>query len=70
MKYTTADFTNGEQVRYVPAHADGDENHSDVECGYVNSSNDTYVFVRYERNGILQQTSQATSPTDLIKGHY
>lgn len=67
MKYTTSDFVNGEAVIYVPTHANGNLNHDHVEHGYVNSVNDTYVFVRYERNGILQQTAQATDPLDLVK---
>lgn len=70
MNYNVDDFSNGEEVAYIPTHANGNLAHSDVENGYVNSKNDTFVFVRYIRHGILQQTSQATSPKDLEKGHY
>ncbi len=39
------------------------------EVGIVSSVNDYYVFVKYYRNGILQQTAQATKPDDLRPGH-
>lgn len=62
-----SEFHPGEEVKYVPAHAKGDLRHPDVERGYVSSINDKYVFVKYIRKGILQETSQATDPRELIK---
>jgi hypothetical protein len=55
----------GDRVIYVPTHAKGDLNHPDSERGVVSSLNDTYVFVKYIRHGILQETSQATRYEDL-----
>lgn len=60
-----ADFHEGETVLYIPRHAQGDITHPDCEHGIVSSQNGEYVFVRYYRNGVLQQTAQATTPTDL-----
>ncbi len=56
----------GDRVIYIPAHAEGDINHPDCGIGIVKSKNDKFVFVNYTRNGILQQTAQATDPSDLI----
>lgn len=65
---TVNDFSPGIKVRYVPRHAHGDLTHKDVENGIVKSTNDKYVFVNYIRNGILQETAQATDPRDLLIG--
>lgn len=47
-------FAPGEQIAYVPAHADGDLNHPDVEFGFVvgPAGEDAY-FCRYWRKGEL-----------------
>jgi hypothetical protein len=63
---STADFTPGDTVLYVPNHAHGDKTHPDCELGVVTSTNDVNVFVRY--NGRTQ--SQATSPDDLIRSGF
>lgn len=55
----------GESVIYVPTHANGDLNHEDCEYGKISSFNDKFIFVKYIRNGIFQQTAQATRPEDL-----
>ena len=65
---TVKDFVPGERVRYVPNHAHGDLGHKDVENGIVSSTNDFYVFVKYVRHGVLQETAAATKPEDLVKG--
>jgi hypothetical protein len=59
------DFYIDARVVYVPAHANGDLTHSDCEHGIVKRQTGETVFVRYYRNGVLQDTAQATSPTDL-----
>ena len=45
------DYLPGDQIAYVPYHADGDIGHEDVEFGFVTSSKTvstgTYVFCRY-----------------------
>ena len=47
-------FKNGEQIAYVPLHANGDLNHPDVEFGFVTgpAGEDAY-FCRYWRKGEL-----------------
>jgi len=65
------DFLAGERVAYVPMHAHGDLEHSDVEHGEVNTSNDLYVFVKFDKNvkdlGWDGATSQSCRPEDLVK---
>lgn len=41
------DFKRGDQIAYIPDHAEGNINHPDVEFGFVTSTNPHYVFVRY-----------------------
>ena len=64
------DFKHGDTVRYVPQHAIDDfidhGDHVHIEYGVVNSVGNKFVFVRYIRNNILQSTSAATDPKDLI----
>jgi hypothetical protein len=50
----------GDKVIYVPKHAKGDINHPSAERGIISSFNDSFVFVKYYRNGDLQETAQAT----------
>jgi hypothetical protein len=61
-----SDFRAGDEVRYIPGHAHGDVTHKDCEDGIVSSTNAKNVFVRYYRNGVLQETPQSTTPTDLL----
>ena len=66
--FTSPDnFHPGEEVKYLPAHTKGDLRHPDVETGYVSSTNEKFVFVKYIRKGNLQETAQATDPRELIK---
>lgn len=54
----------GMNVRYVPAHANGDLAHPDCENGVVTSTNHRFVFVRFNPrnlNGI------ACDPDDLVR---
>ena len=60
-------FKIDDRVVYVPHHAAGDRNHRDCEHGIVCRINDVFVFVRYSRNGILQETPEATDPKQLVK---
>ncbi len=66
----TTKFTEGMRVVYVPGHADGNVNHPDVERGTVSSTNDKYVFVRFDeqvsRLGWDGATSQSCKPEDLV----
>lgn len=40
-------ITDDMLVYYVPAHAQGNLYHKDVEQGIVTSENDAYIFVRF-----------------------
>lgn len=68
----TSDFQKGMKVRYVPNHANGDASHKDCEDGVVSSTNDRFVFVKYDNavcimlTGDEPYTSQATNADDLI----
>lgn len=67
-------FKKGYRVKYIPNHAEGDENHSDCKEGVVSSVNDSWVFVKYDNLEMRMQTgdepytAQATDPEDLILG--
>lgn len=67
-------FTKGERVRYIPTHAQGDDDHPDVEDGVVSSTNEYWVFVKYDNldygkmtTGDEPYTAKATDPHDLVK---
>ena len=59
-----------QRVIYVPPHAKGLLTHSDCEKGTVSSSNDKYIFVKFdkqvERLGWKETTSQACDPVNLV----
>ena len=69
----TSDFKKGDKVKYIPTHANGDRKHKDCENGVVSSTNNKFVFVKYDNamcimtTGDEPYTSQATKPEDLIK---
>lgn len=56
----------GLEVKYIPTHAWGDEDHPHCETGIISSWNDKYIFVRYFRNGMSQHTPESTQPEDLV----
>jgi len=66
------EFKKGWRVRYVPLHADGNLNHPDCQDGVVSSTNDKFVFVKYDNlmgimiTGDEPYTAQATDPDYLI----
>ena len=70
---TTSDFKKGERVKYVPDHAHGDPAHPDCETGVVSSTNDKYVFVKYDNAACIMvtgdepYTAQGTLPQNLVK---
>lgn len=59
----SSDFKKGDKVRYVPRHVKGDYHHRDCENGVVSSTNDYYVFVKYNDDNY---NAPATNPEDLI----
>ncbi|NJM54591.1 MAG: hypothetical protein HC841_00465 [Verrucomicrobiae bacterium] len=55
------------QIHGVPLHAEGNMSHQDCEDGRITSLNSVDVFVRYDGTS---ETSQATSPDDLVWQHH
>jgi len=75
MSTTIADFTPGMRVRYVPGHADG-ENDPECEDGTVSSVTKLYVFVKFDKqlrkfgwDGTTSQSCQAMDLVPLTKEH-
>jgi hypothetical protein len=72
----TGDFKKGDKVTYIPSHARDTFNkrgsHPDIENGVVSSTNEKFVFVKYDNaackmvTGDEPYTSQATKPEDLV----
>jgi len=68
----TRDFKHGDKVRYIPNHANGDVTHQDCQDGIVSSTNEHYVFVKYNClacimvTGDEPYTAQATKRENLI----
>ena len=60
-----SDFEVGENVTYVPLHAFGDLSHKDCESGQVSSTNEYYVFVKFNSQA---SCGLACDPADLVKG--
>jgi len=61
----------GDSVIYIPKHIQKKDmtkfnfNSKGCEYGIISSVNDKFVFVRYVKNGIPQNTAQATNLDDL-----
>ena len=64
-------FRKGDRVRYTPHHAGGNPYHKDCQDGVVSSTNDRFVFVKYDtadctmETGDEDYTAQATEPREL-----
>ena len=61
----------GKRVRYVPNHVDvSDTKHPDNEYGKISSSNDHYIFVKFDKNvevlGWDGATAQACQAHNLV----
>lgn len=69
--HPTTNFTYGDKVLYVPDHAKDDDLHPDREHGAVSSTNDIFVFVKFdstvEKYGWDGATSQGCYPWQLKK---
>lgn len=65
------DFKKGQLVIYIPGHANGDHQHLDCQRGVVSSTNESWVFVKYNNamcimtTGDESYTAAATDPDDL-----
>jgi hypothetical protein len=62
-----SNFEPGDQIIYIPTHANDDPYHPDAELGFVTSKNNKVVFCRYWDGQRLRTTanSEATNPDDL-----
>jgi hypothetical protein len=62
-------FLRFRKVAYVPLHAYDDIKHPDVEIGFVSSTSDKFVFVRFSKQlakfGWNGTTSQSCDPDTL-----
>lgn len=71
MRLELKDFNPGDEVIYVPYHAEGNRKHTDCEWGRVSSVNDHYVFVRFNKTvaklGWEGTTSQGCKVDQLQK---
>lgn len=69
----TEDFKHGDRVRYIPNRAAGDIRHADCQDGVVSSTNEKFVFVKYNNamcimtTGDEPYTAQATKREDLVR---
>jgi hypothetical protein len=65
------DFKHGDRVRYIPNHANSDVTHQDCQDGIVSSTNEHFVFVKYNClactmvTGDEPYTAQATKRENL-----
>jgi hypothetical protein len=65
-------FNVGDQIAYIPHHAEGDVNHPDVELGFVTGATQggNAYFCRYwrkERLGVLRTVANSEStPVDCM----
>lgn len=67
----TKQFKKGQRVVYIPSHV-SDLTHPDIEHGVVSSSNEKFVFVKFDSSeeimitGDEQFTAKAVNPNQLI----
>lgn len=67
------DYKHGDKVLYVPNHANGDITHPDCQKGIVSSTNEHFVFVKYDClactmcTGDEPYTAQATKRENLVR---
>lgn len=62
-------FERGDQIVYVPTHANGDQDHADCEYGFVTSvSSNGTVFCRFWHKGqpgVLRTVSNSEGTTGI-----
>lgn len=67
----TSDFEKLDKVVCIPPHAHNNLSHADVEVGYVSSTTDKFVFVKFIKNlyrfDWANVTAQACAPDSLIR---
>ena len=67
---TIDDFKIGDNIIYIPTHANGNRKHPDCEHGYVTGKGKTTVFCKfYDKHGRLRTVanSEGCDPSDLLK---
>ncbi len=59
-------FKRGDQIVYIPTHANGDKNHQDSEHGFVDRAGVSAIFCRYwsQAYGTLRTRANAEA-TDI-----
>lgn len=70
----TERFERGEQIAYIPLHANGELSHPDVEYGFVTSQKGDTVWCRYWRKdevGMMLRTlaNSEGTPVDSLVRH-
>ena len=71
----TIEFKPGDQIAYIPMHADGDINHQDVEFGFVTSvcSDTSALFCRYwskySPGELRTKANSESTPIDMLVHH-
>ena len=68
-----SDFKSGEQIAYIPSHADRDINHPDVEFGFVTSVREDTVFCRYwskySAGELRTKANSEGAPEEMVVRH-
>jgi len=68
-----SDFKSGEQIAYIPSHADRDINHPDVELGFVMYTVEDTVFCRYwskySKGELRTKANSEGAPREMIVRH-
>jgi hypothetical protein len=62
-------LNEGDQIIYVPRHANGDINHPDCEKGFITSVRGNTAFCRYfskYNTGLRTLSCSEATPTDLL----
>ena len=66
-------FEPGDQVAYIPTHANGDIKHADVEYGFVTSQRGHTVFVRYwskiRKDELRTKANSEGTDESMLKRH-
>ena len=71
------EFKEGDQVAYVPTHAQGDLRHPDVEFGFVMEDRGEHCFCRYFKRGgtpgkppLRTVANSESTPKSMLRRHY
>ena len=62
----------GDQIAYIPLHAEGDIKHPDVEFGFItgfNSHDDPFCRYYYRDGGMRTTANSECTPRDMVVPH-